>query len=158
MADWRMRQSIVPVQYTVTSRGRPIGITDLAYARFDDSRRAGWFFPTGLTSEAAEAFEWDGDVELRLRRPDGSVVPTEWIGIRDTVRLLARYPIDDERWDIDEDPELLVVDEWWNDQTDWTPDDDEAWNELCDWVPEGEEVEFPRYQIFVLLAVPGAIP
>jgi len=36
------------VQYTIASRGRPIGTTDLDFVRILDSNRSGWFHPNSL--------------------------------------------------------------------------------------------------------------
>ena len=36
------------MSYTISSRGQPIGTTDLGFARFDESSRSGWFRPNAL--------------------------------------------------------------------------------------------------------------
>jgi hypothetical protein len=111
---------------------------------------------------------------LQLRREDGTLVPTESVGIRDVEALLACYP-DEETWedelegafDFDDDPsdawkrhgedeataelrrsiehDLELINGWIEEKSanqQWVPDDD----------------SLPRYQIFVLLSDPTAIP
>ena len=39
------------MQYTVSSRGRPIGTTDLDFERIPGSTRSGWFHPNALGEE-----------------------------------------------------------------------------------------------------------
>ena len=36
------------MQYIISSRGRPIGTTDLAFTRILDASRSGWFHPNSL--------------------------------------------------------------------------------------------------------------
>jgi hypothetical protein len=36
------------VEYIISSRGRPIGTTELGFVRFDGSSRSGWFHPNSL--------------------------------------------------------------------------------------------------------------
>jgi hypothetical protein len=43
------------VQYIVSSRGRPIGTTDLDFVRIDGSSRSGWFHPNELGEEVLPA-------------------------------------------------------------------------------------------------------
>jgi hypothetical protein len=56
-----------------------------------------------LTAEAdfAAAVDQEAALELELRGPDGAVIPTEDIGVRDTEYLLAAYA--DEEFDFDDD-------------------------------------------------------
>jgi len=124
------------------------------------------------------ATAWD----LRLRRDDGSLLPTESVGIRDIEALLACYPDDifendddngfDDEFEFDDDPseawkrhpdeadgessiaflrdledaddDLSMVDDWMRDDRSETSSDDEG--------------PMPRYQIFVLLSDPSAVP
>ena len=39
------------MQYTISSRGRAIGTTDLDFCRIDESARSGWFHPNALGEE-----------------------------------------------------------------------------------------------------------
>lgn len=147
-----MRQAIIPVEYTVTRDGRPVGLTDLGFTRFDDRHRAGWFFPNGLSPAA---FDWQHQFNFELRCPDGSIVPTEWIGIQDTERLLALAA--------EEEEEALDTDPWfdddWTDEPDWMQARDPDWMvpERPDWMPDADRTDLPRYQILVRLAARGAI-
>jgi hypothetical protein len=137
-------------------------LTHEDFSRFADYEKA-----------CRRAAAWD----LRLRREDGTLVPTESVGIRDVEALLACYPDDelfedelDELFDFDDDPseawkrsgddddpkmaalrrdiehDLELIDEWMEERSEnhqWTPEDDEP---------------LPRYQIFVLLSDPSAVP
>jgi len=214
-----MRQQLASVEYTVTSRGRPIGTTDLGFARLDDSWRAGWFLPNeraadvmaalgavlpatlavhpkrGRTHdnpavarrELARSTEWADlaealhrvdELDLELRCADGSVVPTESIEIQDTESLLELVEADDAGVDLD----------WWRrDEAHELPFEPEAdleyeadgymdagfngfdanpdggfVDDLCaddaGWTPESRDTDLPRYQIFIMLSRPGAIP
>jgi hypothetical protein len=98
-------------------------------------------------------------LELELRGPDGSVIPTESIGIKDTHFLLS-LASDDELGDglsgelggydpaleaaIEADLAVLA---------ELRAELDEG----CEWDPP-EEIEFPRYQIQVQLLDDSAIP
>jgi hypothetical protein len=150
-----MPEIIIPVKYTVTRHSRPIGVTDLGFARFDDRLRAGWFVPNELSPGAA-ALDWHGQVNLQLRYPDGSVVPTEWIGIQDTERLLALAA--------EEEEEAIDADQWFDDyradEPEWMQTREPDWTatEKPDWIPDVNDADLPRYQILVRLAAPSAIP
>ena len=125
------------------------------------------------------AAAWD----LRLRREDGSPVATESVGIRDVESLLACYPDDifdgadddefDEGYDfydddpseawkrdslaVDDDEESIFLREMENDlimATEWLENPPES---VSEWAPE-DEGPMPRYQIFVLLSDPSAVP
>jgi hypothetical protein len=145
-----MRQAIIPPEYTVTHHGHPVGVTDLRFARFDDRHRAGWFFPNCLSPAMAAAFDWHGQFNFQLRSPDGSIVPTEWIGIQDTERLLALAAEEkEEALEIDLDFEGA-----WTDEPGWLRAGDPDWTatERPDWMPDADCTELPRYQILVRLA------
>lgn len=150
-----MPEIIIPVKYTVTRHGRPIGVTDLGFARFDDRSRAGWFVPNGLSPVAAP-LDWHGQVNFQLRCRDGSVVPTEWIGIQDTERLLALAA--------EEEEEAIDTDQWFDDhrtdEPEWMQTCEPDWTatERPDWMPDVDDADLPRYQILVRLAAPSAIP
>ena len=116
-----------------------------------------------------EFFERVQALDLTLHLEDGTLVPTESIGIQDTELLLAipdSFPMDDEEdwmfdddepWDIeDEEPwDVEEVKAWSPDEdleAEW-PDIDEAIERFSDaWRPglsEEEPSTFPRYQICV---------
>jgi hypothetical protein len=110
-------------------------------------------------ADVAEAVHRGDTLDLVLHREDGTVVPTELVGIQDTDQLLATRADDD----------LFVEGETWSD--DESLDDDledlfeiEADTGLCidddleRWVPDDELSVFPRYQIHVVLASDNAIP
>lgn len=211
-----MRQQIASIEYTVTSRGRPIGTTDLGFTRLDPLWRAGWFIPNEQAvdimdalgavlpatlaahpklgrshgnpaaarrgfarstewADLAEALHRVDELDLELRRADGSIVPTESIGIQDTQSLLELAEADAAGFDL----------EWWqhheateppleletavDDEAGGYADDsfdadsgreflDDLWTEDDDWSAESDDIEPPRYQILVMLSRPGVIP
>ena len=125
--------------------------------------------------EYERACERSAAWDLRLRREDGTFVPTESVGIRDVEALLACYADDelpedelDGAFDFDDDPseawkcgfedeataemrrdiehDRALIEEWTAEET-----------ETQQWTPEGDE-PLPRYQIFVLLSDPSAVP
>jgi len=126
------------------------------------------------------AAAWD----LRLRREDGSPVATESVGIRDVEALLACYPDDifdgtdedelqdgcdfydddpSEAWKrdsptVDDDDDTIFLREMENDDlimsAEWLEHPPES---VSEWEPE-DEGPMPRYQIFVLLSDPSAVP
>ena len=139
-------------------RGRRIGFTDLGFARWDESARAGWFFPDS-DADAAEGLDPANRPDLELRGPDGSIVPTEWIGIQDTEAMIARARDYIDRWDPDDDTEELLEDECATYEACWSPemDEDDAEFDAPEWPTAEDEVDFPRYQILLGLAEPNAI-
>jgi hypothetical protein len=145
-----MPQGIISVEYTVTHHGRPVGVTDLGFARFDDRHRAGWFFPHGLSPAAGAVFDCEGQFNFELRHPDGSIVPTEWIGIQDTERLLKLAA--------EQQEEELEADQWFDcdcaDEPDWMQTEEPDWtaSDSPDWLPDVDDSDLPRYQILVRLA------
>ena len=125
----------------------------------------------------AKACERAASWDLRVRRADGTLVPTTSVGIRDVEALLACYP-DDEFWedelddafDFDDDPgelwkrrpehdlgeeaglrqsierDLEIIDDWIEEDAEHDERTDE------------DDAPLPRYQIFVLLSDPNAVP
>jgi hypothetical protein len=118
------------VIYTVCSRGRVLGTTDLGFIYRENGFRCGWLEPTDLgerllpratgvspalrveyligpdaTAQAdiLSAIDQEEALELELRYDDGRVVETESIAIVDTEYLLS-LPLSDP--DEDEDVEL----------------------------------------------------
>lgn len=178
--------------YTLWSRDRLLGESELDYVRCFEKHRMGDFHPTELgeklmpvvtgvaravlsmarsrdgyasgvgTTEYADTAAAQTHylaLELELRGPDGSVIPTEWIDVRDTEFLQSL--VDDRERDEDIfgspedsefDPELeaaiehdlAIIEEWHADD----PPTDESF----------EAPTFPRYQIQVGLENDAAIP
>ena len=192
----------------VSSRGRPIGVTDLGFVRIHPWFRSGWFYPNSygeqvmpviasvlpamsaylhgdvlgedgkprvrphfirspLFAALEEALERVAALDLRLHHADGTLVPTEDVGIRDTEQLLALADLnplldDDEGWSPEDDEEWSL-----DDVEGWTPDggrDDDfgaSWldipegglfDDLRAWTPDEKPTTFPRYQIHVTFA------
>lgn len=201
------------MRFTVWSRGRLIGETDLGFPPVIAQARSGWFEPNAegakvmpvvaavlpamrayvhrnavdaagnrlvqpelvgstLFADLAEALHHAGALELELRREDGSVVPTEDIGIQDMEQLLALNPpeeVGDEGgpWEWEDDPfppdsvraegDIPLGDDGEERPAEW-PDFEEG--EPGEWVPGPLELPMPaappRYQIHVLLP-PGEV-
>ena len=194
------------MSYTVSSRGRPIGTTDLGFFRIDACGRSGWFHPNALGeqlmptiasvlpgmrafisresrdgegrslvqpefltstlfADLAEAFQRVEALELTLRRPDGTTIPTTEIGIQDTERELAGWnelhaklarEAAEEEWeeelerDVAHDLELIS----WDDSDDVAELDDGV---VDAWIPD-DAFTHPRYQVHVMLAEARDIP
>jgi hypothetical protein len=113
----------------------------------------------GADYAAAQVHE--DSLELELRGPDGLVVPTEWIDIRDTHYLLAlaqeAEDVPGPLFDEEEDPELMAAIEH-DEALLRFQFDDELASELESDEPWQEEAPFPRYQIQVRLLDDASIP
>lgn len=165
-------------QYTLWSRGRMIGVTDLGFVYREHGWRFGWFHPnelgerlmpaaTGvapamradfmigpdstLHADVLAAVDAEQALELELRGPNGDRIETEDIGIVDT-HYLASIPMND----LDEDLELTPEQQAEIDErvAEWKAEHpDELRN-----AHKEEEVELPRYQIQIQLVHHDAIP
>ena len=204
--------------YTLFSRGRPIGQTELGFPVVLDDARLGWFVPnaegerlmgllaapipaiaasmkrgrrdplddparadaTGDPSlgedasfgaaylaDLAESAHHHAALELELRRADGTVVPTSYIGFQDTERLRQLAHLHEERVDAELplDDELRMMME--ADEGDPLESDDElpaSWWEELDPEPAAWSLDDPgpmpgeRYQVYVTLVDPGSLP
>jgi hypothetical protein len=202
------------VSYVVSSRGRPIGVSDLGFIRISRRFRSGWFYPneygeqvmpvisstlpamraylhrdvlgddgqsivqpdladSTLFRNLAEALERVEALDLTLHRDDGTLVPTEVVGIQDIEQLLALPPLnassddeadewtlDDEEWSLDEacySPSDKAFDGNSDTPFDLDIDDDlifdgDRWDDIRPWTPPQDPSTFPRYQIHVVLA------
>ena len=169
--------------YTVWSRGRKLGATDLGFLHFIRDSRMGWFAPaaeyeklmpiaTGVQSalhahasraDLAAAFQQFEALALELRRDDDSIVPTASIGIQDVQELLA----------CDAGTEVLELPREWEDRDDlfleWTERDSAVLIDECaaerkldlygeSMADDLEDGSFSRYQIHVQLVDADAIP
>ena len=120
-------------------------------------------------ADFAAACDQRDALDLELRRPDGSIVPTEWIDIRDTEYLQslvfdddvdhASFALDtegDRALEDAIDADIALLEEWGllggDDDLDGT--EDGAGTEKR----EPWEDAFPRYQIQLELLNDGAIP
>lgn len=200
------------MRYTVFEHGRPIGETDLAFARTAPCARFGWFFPNELgetlmpivgavlpavsalkrvergtgtgaaatdaevrqTSEFAdwsEAMHRLAQLDLELRRADGTVVPTEQICLQDTEALHAFAAEEDETSPLlpwDDDLDVMHLDDMTDEDAELAAEIEADLATLAEWDRESElagstsldegEPEMGRYQIFVLLLDEDAIP
>jgi hypothetical protein len=165
--------------YSIWSRGRLIGHTDLGFVYGEHGIRMGWFQPnelgekfmpraTGVAPalrasrdagrdvlrdpDIASAFDHERALELELRGPNGKAVETEHIAIIDIEYLLS-IPDPVEVYDYVEPFNLneeSMFDRHGLEEAGSSDDDwDEGWQ---------EESEFPRYQIQVYLVDYNAIP
>ena len=193
--------------YTISSRGRPIGVTDLGFMRLGGVNRSGYFHPneegehlmpsvaaplpamrafmirdvmddrgrsivrpemfgSALFADLAEALHRAADFELALHREDGSLVPTEIVGIQDTEEF--RHLVGVEIVEVINDGE---DDE--GDDNAWCDDEEAAEAALHElfaaehagevvtreeWVPEDIVPPAPRYQVHVRLLDAAALP
>jgi len=156
--------AVLPASLAAHPR-RDRGTLDSPTTRRDFVRSAEW-------ADLAEAYHRVDRLDLELRCGDGSIVPTESIGIRDTVQLLALFGddeedalLDAESWSTDEscedscDLDLgLEPDSGHGFDAEWHPPaTEQTWSNDCGWTPDDDD-ELPRYQIFVELGRPDAIP
>lgn len=169
------------MQYTLWSRNRLLGETDLGFVFRLDGFRCGWFHPTEIgnrlmpvitgvapalrarwalgpdaTTEAdvLSALDQRDALELELRGPDGAPIATEHIDIVDTHYLLelARSAPEPE-----EVPDEFDLDDESDVQAllEGRQPDDELPELDASW---DEEVEHPRYQVQLRLVHHDAIP
>jgi len=168
------------MQYTVWSRGRLLGETDLGFIYRENRHRCGWFHPNDLGEQLMPAavgvapamrVEWaigpdetaradilaavdrEQALELELRGPNGKRIETEDIGIIDTHYLLALADNDRDERDMEE----LTAEQ-----------QAEIDSMVEEWIGErelegerfwsDEDVEFPRYQIQIRLIDDRDIP
>ena len=131
-----------------------------------------------MTADMAAADDYEEALALELRRPDGSVVPTEEIYVRDTEFMLAfaagdADPVDPlDLLDIDgeatalpdaeDDDDLRVAFDPETDVDELDDDDlfdgiDDLGLELGGWRDEPERT-FPRFQLYVRVLDEADIP
>lgn len=168
------------MRYTLWSRDRLLGETDLDFIYREHGFRCGWLHPSELgerllpsatgvppalrtlysigpdptaRADVAAAVDLEAAFELQLRRPCGAVVATESIAVIDTHYLLAIGASDDELCDEDS---LDVQEDAQRDMPleAWSSDGDEVNVQTFSM----EESDLPRYQIQVELVDPDALP
>ena len=118
------------------------------------------FTGSQVHADIAEAFHHLEALELSLHREDGSLVPTEMIGLQDCEELLSE--------DVAVQTSFEDVD---TDSSDWLDELEESFElgaealgesgepDLAEpWRLEAEPVDHPRYQIIVTLIDDDAIP
>lgn len=137
---------------------------------------------TALLADIAEASQHVEALDLELRREDGSVVATEYIVIQDVEELIAwadkeeavREREDWRRGETAPDPLYDPMEDLFEDELDGLDEMDPAFdpeteeeiifgdgfaNECAPWTSEEYEPDpSMRYQIYVALAEPSAIP
>jgi hypothetical protein len=164
------------MRYTVWSRGRQLGETDLGFAFRYRGMRCGWLHTTELgdrlmpmatavspalrtlytigrdptvCADLCSAVDQEEALELELRSPDGALIATEDIGIIDTHYLLSLAECEireDDTLDSEQEWEIESLEGW----------DAEEPPEI-EWSP-AEESECPRYQIQVQLVDRDSVP
>ena len=166
------------MRYTLWSRDRLLGETDLEFLFREDGFRCGWLHPSVLgtrlmptatgvppalrtlynigpdataRADVASAIDLEQALELQLRRPCGAVVATESIAVIDTHYVLSIAQsdrCDQDSCDEDANAPGEVPLEPWS-----TDGDGVSVQEFS-----MEEMEFPRYQIQVRLVARDALP
>jgi hypothetical protein len=163
--------------YSLWSRGRNLGSTDLGFIFRERGYRCGWFHPNALGerlmpiaagvapamrtefmigpdatahADVLAACDQEEALELELRGPDGKRIDTESIAIIDTQYLLS---LQDPERDLENDVELTPEEQQ---EVDEIVEEFLA-RELVEDEPE-EEVEWPRYQIQINLVDWDAVP
>lgn len=115
---------------------------------------------TSEYADLAAAEDHYDALELELRGPDGSLIPTEWIDLRDTEFLLSLTDDDLEAARLELDFSLEDEDDFGDPPPDFddAPDfelEDESDFDDAPWRPE---LVFPRYQVQVMLRDDAAVP
>jgi hypothetical protein len=164
------------MRYTVWSRGRQLGETDLGFVFRYNGIRCGWLHPTEAgdplipmatavspalrtlytigrdptaCADLCSAVDQEEALDLQLRSPDGVVIATEEIAIIDTHYLLSLAECD-----LHEDDTLDAEQEWETEALEGWSAEEPLEIELS----PAEESEFPRYQIQVHLVDPDSVP
>jgi hypothetical protein len=163
-----MRSELGGVRYTLWSRGRLLGETDLGFIYRENGYRTGWFHPnelgdrlmpvaTGVApalrtmymigpdanieADVRSAGDHEEALALELRGPGGAAIETEHIAIIDTHYLLS-IPDDDTLDDLEltaeQQAEIEAFVDEWN-----------AERDVMDDLESEEEPEMPRYQVQV---------
>lgn len=170
------------VPYSLWSRGRLLGETDLGFIYRENRFRCGWLHPTEvgerhlpqavgvapamraefmigpdatLEADVLAAVDREEALELELRGPDGCRIETESIHVVDTHYLLELSDLAMRDDKVDEEP--------------LTPEQEAeieefvaAWKEEhegdLDLSQDDEEVEFPRYQLQICLVDDRSVP
>ena len=168
--------------YSLWSRGRLLAKTDLGFVYRENRFRCGWLQPTEfgerilpeavgvspamraefmmgpdvtLEADVLAAVDREEALELELRGPDGCKIETESVHVVDTHYLLALSRHDSPEDQMDEEP--------------LTPEQEAEIEEFAaawkaehegdlDLSQDHEEVEFPRYQLQVILVDDRSVP
>ena len=165
--------------YTLWSRGRLIGETNLGFVYRERGFRCGWFHPNALGerlmpfatgvapamrtefmigpdptmhADVLAAADQEQALDLELRGSDGKRIETEDIAIIDTQYLLS---LSDPEYDRELEAELTPEQQA---EVDEMVEEFLAGHELLPDDPEEEGVEWPRYQIQVQLMDWDAVP
>src|SRR5919199_598978 len=154
------------MQYTLWSRGRLLGETDLGFVFRPKGFRCGWLYPTALgerlmpaatgvapalltqwivgpdptaRADVLSAVDHEEALELELRGPGGAVVTTDDIAIIDTHHLLslARSDLGDEEDNALNPEEEAEIEALAEYWAEREAEDEEVLSE--------DETEFPRY-------------
>ena len=166
------------MRYTLWSRGRLLGETDLGFVFRPEGFRCGWLYPTTLgervlpratgvgpalrtvaiigpdptaRADLLAAIDEETALELELRGPRGAVIATEHIHVVDTHYLIALAQANTDEdivLDAEEEAEVEELIER------LCPDDDTWTLELG----YEEELASPRYHLQVTLVDWGAVP
>ncbi len=128
--------------YTIWRRAQLLGETDLDFKHIVPGQRCGDLMPALEAEALLPTISYGSFTEFELRGPDGTVIPTEWIEIRDNGFM--RSLIHAEPIEIDEYDEC--------DELDFDVDfADRDFDELI-------HTDFPRYEIDLKLVDDASLP
>ena len=170
------------MQYTLWSRNRLLGETDLGFVYRENGFRCGWLHPNALGerlmpaatgvppamraeftvgpdatlhADILAAVDAEEALQLEVRGPDGKRIETEEVWVVDTHYLMSLADAD--RFDEDDEMNKLTPEQE-AEVEEWVAEWREAhageeWREDAD-----EEVDMPRYQLQLRLVDHDAIP
>ena len=173
------------MQYTIWSRGRLLGETDLGFIARENRFRTGWFHPnemgerlmpaaTGVSpamraeyimghdetvhADLLEAIDLCDSLELELRGPNGKTIDTEHVFITDTHYLLSLADARDADPYDEEDVKLTPEEEAEIEEfvAAWKAEHSEADQAVAE--SQATETEMPRYQVQVRLIDDMSVP
>ena len=153
------------MRYTIWSRDRMLGESELDYVRCMPKHRMGDLTPTAVGERLLASEAHLDSLQLELRGPGGRVIQTEWIDVRDTEQLLAlARDIPDEEFDEAEldaetraaiEHDVALIEEWDREREPEGLWDDYDRSVIREWQ---DTVMFPRYQVQVRLIDDADVP
>lgn len=170
------------MSYTIWSRGRLIGETDLGFIYRENNHRTGWFHPnelgerlmpvaTGVSpalraefflgpdptvrADVVEAADHCDALELELRGPHGKRIDTEYVHVVDTHYLIS---LSDAKGPDDPEEDDTLTPEQQAEIDDFVADWFDSHPAVDQAIAESQEVEMPRYQVQVRLIDDMSVP
>ena len=153
------------MRYTIWSRDRMLGESELDYVRCMPKHRMGDLTPTAVGERLLASEAHLDSLQLELRGAGGRVIQTEWIDVRDTEQLLAlARDIPDEEFDEAEldaetraaiEHDVALIEEWDREREPEGLWEDYDRSVIREWQ---DTVMFPRYQVQVRLIDDADVP